>query len=162
MVQFRHDAVDKVADGLGALFVGRPASPFWLSWMRFKISRKGTSFSFEYMVMSAKLLTLAVPGTLERFWSIMLSTTMLALPEASTLYKPGLPAMARMSVIFIEVRKYARRPAQTEGHAGSIFKGVAWPSASTSKAMCFWPLVTRRTGTFRTKLYRAAWDTASC
>ena len=52
--------------------------------MRLRMSKRGTSSSCVYMVMSARLLTRAEPGTLERLPSNMLSTTMLALPEANT------------------------------------------------------------------------------
>ena len=123
--------------------------------MRFRMSRNGTSSLAVYMVMSAKLLTRAVPGTLERFWSIMLSTTMLALPEANTLNRPGLPATARISEIFIgcestqgEVHLLGH-PAGREGRAS---KGVAVPSGPIWYATCSMPLVTNMAGTLSTML----------
>ena len=119
------------------------------------MSRNGTSSLSVYMVMSAKLLTRAVPGTLERFWSIMLSTTMLALPEANTLNRPGLPATARISEIFIgceSTQGEVHLLGHPAGHRGRVSKGVAVPSGLNWYATCSRPLVTSMAGTFSTML----------
>ena len=119
------------------------------------MSRRGTSSLSVYMVMSAKLLTRAVPGTLERFWSIMLSTTMLALPEANTLNRPGLPATARISEIFIgceSTQGEVHVLGQPAGHKGKASSGVAEPSRPIWYATCSTPLVTSMAGTLSTML----------